>query len=112
MGGMFEIPYLNANEDFRTGGWLLRAESGSAAGFAFDRELQLERVLQLHRRAADEAGVAVGRPEVRDVERAPRTAPGERLRRDDAVVADDLRPGAEAPALRLRHRCREGGAAA
>src|SRR5438045_4340614 len=69
---------------------------GLRAGFALDRELQLEGVLQLDRRGADEAGVAVGRAEVRHVERAFRAAAGERLRREDGVVADDLRAGADA----------------
>src|SRR2546430_4519625 len=109
---MIEIPYLNANEDFCAGGCPLRAESGSAAGFALDGELQLQRVLQLDRGGADQAGVTVGRAEVRDVERALRAAAGERLGGDDAVVAHDLGAGADPLALRARDRRREGDAAA
>src|SRR5437660_2637937 len=109
---MIEIPYLNANEDFCAGGWPLRAESVSAAGFALDCELQVERVLQLGRRGADEAGVAVGGAEVRDVECALPAAAGEGLRGDDGVVAHDLCAGTDSFALRARHRRREGDAAA
>src|ERR671930_972727 len=57
---------------------------GSGGGrFALDRELQPEGVLQRHARRADEARVAVGGAEVRDVECALRPALAEVARRDD-----------------------------
>src|SRR6266511_343052 len=101
---MREIPYRNANEDFRTGGWPVCPRSASAgAVFALDCELQPERVLQRDLGGADEARVAVGGAEVRDVERSRRLAPAKGLRRSDGAVAHDLHASAHALPLWARH---------
>ena len=109
---MYEIPYRNANQDFRAGGCPLRAGSVSAARVALDGELQAELVLERDRGRADDAGVAVSGTEVRDVERSFRAAAAEALRGDDAVVADDLRACADAFAVRARDRRGERDATA
>src|SRR4051794_36993103 len=69
----------------------LRPSRGSAAAvFARDGELQTDGELQRDPGSADEARVAVGRAEIRNVERPLGLATGEGLGRDDAAVADDL----------------------
>src|SRR5919197_2494600 len=72
-----------------------RDGASGIGGLALDRELQPEGVLQRDAGRADQAGVAVGRAEIRDVEGALGAAPRERLGRDDAAVADDLGAGAD-----------------
>src|SRR5689334_3777392 len=70
--------------------------AASAGGLGLDRQLHMERVLQGDGSRADEAGVAVGGAEVRNVERPLRPPPAKRPRRDEPVGAEDLRPGAHA----------------
>src|SRR4051795_9285347 len=74
----------------------------AAGGLLRRGQLEPQAELQRDRRGVDQAGIAVARPHVREVERAGLLAFAERPGAGDGAVADDLDPGAHALARRPR----------